>query len=380
MDAIFHPTGRRGSGEAGYNTYMDLEKLQATLDALHQPAYRYKQIKLAVYRDLKDSFDAIDNIPLALRQDLDRLVPFSELTLTTEQKSRDGSVKALFATLDSVSIESVLIPYSDGTRTVCVSTEAGCQANCAFCATGHLGFTRVLTPFEIVEQVLSFARALKANGERVTNVVFMGEGEPFLNYDNVKNAILLLNDKDGFNLGQRRISVSTSGIVPGIERFGGEDWQVNLAISLHAPVNGLRSTLMPINRTYPLEQLMPALDAYVAKTNRKLMIEYLMLGGLNDSAHNADALADLIHKYKEFLRLSVVNLIVYNPVKDSSGRPDRFKAPRPASLRAFGEILTKREIDWTRRASFGSDISGACGQLAGDATPDAEEMGNLPSA
>ncbi len=345
---------------------MDLEKLQAALEELRQPAYRFKQIKLAVYRDLKDSFGAIENIAVALRQDLDGLLPFSELVLRTEQKSRDGSVKALFATLDGVSIESVLIPYGDGTRTVCVSTEAGCQANCAFCATGHLGFTRVLTPSEIVEQVLYFARALKPREERVTNVVFMGEGEPFLNYDNVKEAILLLNEKDGFNLGQRRISVSTSGIVPGIERFAAEDWQVNLAISLHAPVNGLRSILMPINRTYPLEQLMPALDAYVAKTNRKLMIEYLVLGGLNDSAHNADALADLIHKYREVLRLSVVNLIIYNPVKDSSGHPDRFKAPRPASLRAFEEVLTKREIDWTRRASFGSDIRGACGQLAGE--------------
>ncbi len=148
----------------------------------------------------------------------------------------------------------------------------------------------------------------------------------------------MLNDKDGFNLGQRRISVSTSGIVPGIERFAAEDWQVNLAISLHAPVNGLRSILMPINRTYPLEQLMPALDAYVAKTNRKLMIEYLVLGGLNDSAHNADALADLIHKYREVLRLSVVNLII-TICQDSERSPDRFKAPRPASLRAFEEVL-----------------------------------------
>ena len=349
------------------------------MDGLHQPAYRFKQVKLAVYRELKDGFSAIDNITLALRLNLDRLLPFSELALKMQQKSRDGSVKALFATLDGVSIESVLIPYGDGTRTVCVSTEAGCQANCAFCATGHLGFTRVLTPSEIVEQVLYFARMLKAEGERVTNVVFMGEGEPFLNYDNVKSAILLLNDKDGFNLGQRRISVSTSGIVPGIERFADEDWQVNLAISLHAPVNGLRSILMPINRTYPLEQLMPALDAYVAKTNRKLMIEYLMLGGLNDSVHNADALADLIHKYKEVLRLSVVNLIAYNPVKDSSGRPDRFKTPRWGSLRAFEEVLTKREIDWTRRASFGSDISGACGQLAGEVTPKTEETGESTS-
>jgi 23S rRNA (adenine2503-C2)-methyltransferase len=345
---------------------MDLDKLKTTLEELRQPAYRFKQIKLAVYRDLKDGFGSIDNIPLALRDELDRLMPFNELVLKREQRSVDGSVKALFGTLDNVAIEGVLIPYGDGTRTVCVSTEAGCQADCAFCATGHLGFTRVLTPFEIVEQVLYFARDLKSKGERVTNVVFMGEGEPFLNYDSVRNAILLLNDKDGFNLGQRRISVSTSGIVPGIERFTAEDWQVNLAISLHAPSNGLRSILMPINRTYPLEVLMPTLDAYVAKTNRKLMIEYLLLGGLNDSSRNADTLADLIHRYEEVLRLSVVNLIIYNPVNDSSGHPDRFKAPRPASLRVFEEVLTKREIAWTRRASFGGDISGACGQLAGE--------------
>lgn len=358
---------------------MDLEKLQATLDDLHQPAYRFKQIKLALYRDLKEGFDAIDNIPLVLRNELGRLMPLNELVLRMEQRSVDGSVKALFGTPDNVSIESVLIPYGEGTRTVCVSTEAGCQLNCSFCATGHLGFTRVLTASEIVEQVLYFARELKSKGERITNIVFMGEGEPFLNYDNVKSAILQLNDKDGFNLGQRRISVSTSGIVPGIERFAAEDWQVNLAISLHAPVNGLRSILMPINRTYPLEQLMPALDAYVAKTNRKLMIEYLMLGGLNDSMHNADALADLIHRYKEVLRLSVVNLIIYNPVNDSSGHPDRFKAPRIASLRAFEEVLNKREIAWTRRASFGSDISGACGQLAGEVTPKMEEPGDATS-
>ena len=345
---------------------MDLDKLQNTLEELGQPAYRFKQIKLAVYRDLKDGFGSIDNIPLVLRNELDRLMPFNELVLKREQRSVDGSVKALFGTLDNVAIEGVLIPYGDGTRTVCVSTEAGCQADCAFCATGHLGFTRVLTPFEIVEQVLSFSRELKAKGEKVTNVVFMGMGEPFLNYDNVKKAILLLNDKDGFNLGQRRISVSTSGIIPGIERFGAEDWQINLAISLHASDNVLRSRLMPINKTYPLEKLMPALDAYVAKNNRRLMIEYLLLGGINDSPRQADALADLIHAYTEVLRLSVVNLIIYNPTRDSEGQWDKFRAPSLAALRAFEEILTKREIAWTRRVSFGSDISGACGQLAGE--------------
>jgi len=344
---------------------MDLNKLQTMLEELGQPAYRFKQIKLAIYRDLKEGFDAIENIPMALRQDLNRLLPFNELILKTEQKSLDGSGKNLFFTRDDLAIESVLIKHGDGSRTVCVSTEAGCQIDCSFCATGHLGFKRVLSPSEIAEQVLSFSRELKAKGEKVTNVVFMGMGEPFLNYDNVKKAILLLNDKDGFNLGQRRISVSTSGIIPGIERFGAEDWQINLAISLHASDNVLRSRLMPINKTYPLEKLMPALDAYVAKNNRRLMIEYLLLGGINDSPRQADALADLIHAYTEVLRLSVVNLIIYNPTRDSEGQWDKFRAPSLAALRAFEEILTKREIAWTRRASFGSDISGACGQLAG---------------
>jgi 23S rRNA (adenine2503-C2)-methyltransferase len=345
---------------------MDLDKLQTTLEELGEPAYRFVQIKLAVYRDLKEGFDSVDNIPQALRQDLNRLLPFNELVLRTEQESLDGSAKSLFFTRDNLAIESVLIKHEDGSRTVCVSTEAGCQINCSFCATGHLGFTRVLTQFEVAEQVLSFARELRAKGEKVTNVVFMGMGEPFLNYDNVKKAILLLNDRAGFNLGQRHISVSTSGIIPGIERFGAEDWQINLAISLHAPNNALRSRLMPINKTYPLEKLMPALDSYVAKTNRRLMIEYLVLGGINDSPKQAEALADLIHAYGNISRLSVVNLIIYNSTKDSFGRWDEFKAPSPAALKTFEEILTQKEIAWTRRVSFGSDISGACGQLAGE--------------
>jgi 23S rRNA (adenine2503-C2)-methyltransferase len=218
-----------------------------------------------------------------------------------------------------------------------------------------------------VEQVLFFARELKAKGERVTNVVFMGEGEPFLNYDNVKAAILLLNDKAGFNLGQRHISVSTSGIIPGIERFAAEDWQVNLAISLHAPDNVLRSRIMPINAAYPLEKLMPALDDYVLKTNRRLMIEYLLIGGVNDSPEQAEALADLIHVYKNVTRLSLVNLIVYNVTSDENGRWGTFKAPNPATVRAFEQALAGKGIESTRRASFGRDISGACGQLAGEA-------------
>ena len=194
----------------------------------------------------------------------------------------------------------------------------------------------------------------------------MGMGEPFLNYDNVKKAILLLNDKEGFNLGQRHISVSTSGIVPGILSFTNENWQINLAISLHAPNNVLRSQLMPINSIYPLEQLMPALDNYVLKTNRRLMIEYLLLGGINDNETEAQELATLIHSYKNISRLCLVNLIIYNPTKDNYGHWDKFQAPSPSAFKNFGDILTKNGIAWTRRVSFGSEISGACGQLAGE--------------
>ncbi len=344
---------------------MDLDKLEEILKKLGEPAYRFKQIKLAVYRDLKESFDFVDNIPLGLRQSLAELLPFNELTLKTEQKSLDGTVKRLFLTHDNLAIESVLIKHEDGRHTVCVSTEAGCQINCSFCATGHLGFKRVLTSFEIFEQVLSFARELKIKNEKVTNVVFMGMGEPFLNYDNVKKAILLLNDKDGFNLGQRHISVSTSGIIPGIKSFTEENWQINLAISLHASDNDLRSKLMPINKTYPLEKLMPVLDNYILKTNRRLMIEYLLLGEINDGAKEAEGLAALIHSYKNISRLSLVNLIIYNSTRDNYGHWDKFKAPSSLALKEFGEILTKRDINWTRRVSFGSEIAGACGQLAG---------------
>lgn len=344
---------------------MNLDKLKEILDKLEEPTYRFKQIKLAVYRDLKEDFSFVDNIPQGLRESLTKLLPFNELVLKTEQKSLDGTVKKLFLTNDNLAIESVLIKHEDLRRTVCVSTEAGCQINCSFCATGHLGFKRELTSFEIFEQVLAFARELKIKNEKVTNVVFMGMGEPFLNYTNVKEAILLLNDKDGFNLGQRHISVSTSGIIPGIKSFTEENWQINLAISLHAPTNALRSELMPINNTYPIKELMTALDTYVLKTNRKLMIEYLLLGGINDSSKGAEELAALIHSYKNISRLSLVNLIIYNPTKDNYGHWDKFKAPSDIAFKNFGEILTKKGINWTRRVSFGNEIAGACGQLAG---------------
>ena len=348
---------------------MDLDRLDTVLNDLGQPAYRAKQIKLAVYRDLAEGYDDIPTIPRPLRQELAARMPFDELRLETSRRSPDGADKNLLLTQDGLAIESVLIPHESGSRTVCVSTEAGCQIGCTFCATGHLGFQRTLTPFEIADQVLVFARQLKAAGEKVTNVVFMGMGEPFLNYGKVRRAILLLNDADALGLGQRRISVSTSGIVPGIERFTGEQWQVNLAVSLHAPTDALRSRLMPINRTYPLGTLMPALDRYVAVTNRRLMLEYLLLGGVNDSPDEARRLADLLRAWPNVSRLGLVNLLTYNPTRDAYGHWDAFKGPTERTLATFEDTLTARGIPWTRRVSFGSEIGGACGQLAGEAAP-----------
>ncbi|HNW85125.1 MAG TPA: 23S rRNA (adenine(2503)-C(2))-methyltransferase RlmN [Candidatus Cryosericum sp.] len=347
---------------------MDLDRCDTVLKDLGQPAYRARQIKLAVYRDLAQGYEDIPTIPRPLRQELAARMPFDELRLETSRRSPDGATKNLFLTQDGLAIESVLIPHESGSRTVCVSTEAGCQIGCTFCATGHLGFQRALTPFEIADQVLFFARQLKATSEKVSNVVFMGMGEPFLNYEHVRRAILLLNDPDGLGLGQRRISVSTSGIVPGIERFTEEGWQVNLAISLHAPTDALRSRLMPINQTYPLDKLMPALDHYVDATNRRLMLEYLLLGGVNDAPDQALQLADLLRAWPNVSRLGLVNLMTYNPTRDAYGHWDAFKGPTERTLATFEETLTARGIPWTRRVSFGSDVGAACGQLAGEAT------------
>ncbi len=348
---------------------MDLDRLGTVLHELGQPAYRAKQIELAVYRDLAHGYDDIPTIPRPLRQELAGRMPFDELRLETTRRSPDGADKDLFLTQDSLPIESVLIPHENGSRTVCVSTEAGCQIGCTFCATGHLGFQRTLTPFEIVDQVLFFARQLKAAGEKVTNVVFMGMGEPFLTYEHMRRAILLLNDPDALGLGQRRISVSTSGIVPSIEHFTQEQWQVNLAVSLHAPTDALRSQLMPINRTYPLSALMPALDRYVAVTNRRLMLEYLLLGGINDSPEDAHRLADLLRTWPNVSRLGLVNLLTYNPTRDAYGHWNAFMGPTGRTLATFEDILTAHGIPWTRRVSFGGDVGAACGQLAGEARP-----------
>ncbi len=268
---------------------------------------------------------------------------------STFASARRSSVK------DGSKIESVLMKHEDGRRTVCVSSQVGCSVGCKFCATGQQGFKRNLTSGEIIEQVLFFARLLKKTKEKVTNVVFMGMGEPFLNYDNVIGAIKILNDKNGFNLGSRHFSISTAGIVEGIEKLSEEKLQVNLAISLHAPNNELRSKLMPINKIYPIEKILAAVDDYIKKTNRKVMFEYLMINGVNDSEEEAEELVKILKKPLYF-----INLISFNPVGHSD-----FKPSPGWKIKKFKEVLEKNDIPVTQRYRFGREIKAACGQLAG---------------
>lgn len=321
-----------------------------------EPAFRLKQIKKAVFNDLIENWNEATTLPLPLRRTLEERCPVSELGAEKTLVAKDSqTVKILFSAKDGSKIESVLMKHAGGRNTVCVSSQVGCAIGCQFCATGELGFKRNLSDGEIAEQVLFFARLLKKEGMKITNVVFMGMGEPFLNYENVMNAIRILNDKDGFNLGARHISVSTCGVVEGIKRFAEEMLQVNLAVSLHAPDNALRSKLVPLNKKYPLEKVLAAVDDYVKKTRRRVMFEYLMIDGVNDGAAQAKALAKLLKRPLYFL-----NLISYNPIGHS-----RFKPSPGFKIKIFKEILEKTGITVTQRYRFGQEIKGACGQLVG---------------
>lgn len=329
---------------------MDLSKLGEVLAG--EPGYRLKQAKKAIFQDLVEDWGEVTSLPLSLRERLNRQCPLS-IAGQSFASPDQNAVKGLITLADGLKVESVLIRHRDGRNTVCVSSQVGCPLACSFCATGRMGFKRDLGVFEIVSQVLFFARRLKKEKEAVTNVVFMGMGEPFLNYENVLGAVRVLNDREGFNLGARRISISTVGIIEGIEKLAEEKLQVNLAISLHAADDRQRSRMMPVNQKYPLRQVLAAVEAYRRKTKRRVMFEYLMVKGVNDSDEDARKLARLMTK-----PLSFVNLISYNPT-------GIFK-PSPASrIKTFKEILEKEGVVVTQRYRFGREIEAACGQLAG---------------
>jgi 23S rRNA (adenine2503-C2)-methyltransferase len=333
---------------------LDPDVLAATLAQLGQPAYRAAQVYSALARGLVTDFAEVTTLPLQVRRELaERLSALSLTEVETRAAPRATARKTLFHTSDGHPVEAVLMQVA-GRATVCVSTQVGCAVGCAFCASGRLGLRRDLTAEEMVDQVLHFARVLRDQGDRrVTNVVFMGMGEPFHNFDQTLRACRLLNDPKGYGLAARSISVSTVGVVPGIDRFAAEPLQLNLAVSLHAATDELRDRLVPLNRQYPLGAVFAACERYVRATRRKLMFEYVLLRGVNDTPAQASALAQRLRR-----PLYHLNLIAYN---ETGGE---FSAPAAGETEAMRARLERAGVSVTVRNSPGGDIEAACGQLA----------------
>lgn len=331
---------------------MDFESVATFLAEQGEPRFRRRQVEQAVTQGLAQSYDEMTTLPLALRARLADAVPLLDLTVEEVQRSEDGTIKVRFSARDGFPVEAVAMRHRNR-RTVCVSSQSGCPLACTFCATGDMGLGRNLTAGEILEQVLVLARMLREEDSTVGNVVMMGMGEPFLNYDQVLAACRSINDPDGFGLGARSIAISTAGWVPGIERLADEPLQVKLALSLHAPNDQLRSELMPVTRRFPLERLMQACATYRERTRRRIFVEYLLLDGVNDSDELADQLVELVPSTGYH-----VNLIAYNPT--GSG----LKASPPDRVEAFARRLERRGLPASYRRSHGQDIDAACGQLA----------------
>jgi 23S rRNA (adenine2503-C2)-methyltransferase len=331
-----------------------LEDLTAKLVSLGQSNYRAKQIYRWLYQRNASSFDEMTDVSKDFREVLKKEFDFSLPKPTVTQESRDGTVKCLFELSDGEKVEGVLMHYIYG-YSVCVSSEVGCNMGCAFCASGLLKKKRNLLPEEMLGQVLSFEKYLQKKDKslHVSHVVIMGTGEPFDNYDNVLSFIRNINSPFGISIGARHITVSTCGVVPKILRFGKEGLQVNLAISLHAPDNALRDRLMPINKAYPLEKLIPAVIQYEKDSGRTVTFEYILIKDINDSYKEAKELFDLIAPTHGF-----VNLIPYNPVMENG-----FERSPDENVGYFQEYLLSKGVKSTIRKEFGSDIDAACGQL-----------------
>lgn len=338
----------------------DLPALEQELLAWGEPAYRANQLWLGLYRSLWSTPQDFTTLSQSLRRRLDSRFSFGNLKPGVVMESSDGeTLKTLFHLPDGHALEAVLMRYRRR-RTLCVSTQAGCAMGCVFCATGQMGLRRNLSSGEIVEQVLYYARQLSKAGERVTNVVLMGMGEPFHNYDQTMAAIDRLHHPGGFNLGARRFTISTVGLVPAIHRFASQQSQVNLAISLHAIDDGLRSSLLPVNRKFPLDDLLAACQEYVEKTNRRITFEWALIRGLNDHPDQARALAERLQVFRrDGVSLCHVNVIPLNPTRQYEG-----KATTRKDALAFQAELERRGIPCTIRTRRGIDIQAGCGQLA----------------
>src|SRR5438045_6565891 len=351
---------------------LTLSQLQQWLVERGEAALRAKQIYNWLYKQLATDFSVMTNLPQSLRDRLAEEASIGPMIVRSKLHSKDDRTRKILLELaDGKLIESVLMLYpplgeNNARATVCVSTQAGCAFGCTFCATGQMGFDRHLSAGEIVAQVLYFARELRATPwtakglpgsapiDHITNIVLMGMGEPLHNYDNVLQALRILNSADGFNLGARHMTVSTVGLVPAIRKLSQEPLQVNLAISLHAPTNELRGQTMPVNRKYPLQELLAACQDYIATTKRQVTFEYVLLSGVNDTAEYAHQLGELLAPLKQYAHVNCI------PVNATSAS---YKAPGPEAIRDFRDILFEHGVSNSVRAERGADIAAACGQL-----------------
>lgn len=331
---------------------LTLNDLKNYLETNGFKPFHSKQIFRWIYDKRIDDFNQMSDISKALIEKLSQDFYFDTLKLQTKQVSKDGTEKYLFSLKDGALIESVLMIFDYG-YSACISSQVGCNMGCAFCASGLLKKQRDLTTGEIVSQVLMIQKYLDEKDIRLGNIVVMGTGEPFDNYENVMNALSIINDPFGIEIGARHISVSTCGLVPMIKRFADEKLQYNLAISLHAPNDELRDSLMPINKAYPLDKLMDSLRYYSEINNRRITFEYLLLKDINDKPENVKQLKHLLKGLNAY-----INLIPYNTVEEKD-----FKSSSDEDALRFYDLLKKENIAVTLRQKRGVDIDAACGQL-----------------
>lgn len=330
------------------------EEFKKELGEIQEPAYRAEQIFSWIYKKGINDFESMPNLPKGLRDRLSLLYYIGSIKPLKHLRSFDGTEKVIFELGDGKLIETVLI-YADKRKTACLSTQVGCKFTCSFCASGMNGFKRNLTASEILSQILFLQHGLK---HRITNFVFMGMGEPLDNYENVSKVIKIMNSPEAMAVAARRITVSTSGIIPGIEKFKGLGLQVNLSISLHAVNNELRDKLMPVNKKYPLEKLINSCEDYIDNGGRMITLEYILIKDINDSQKDIDVLIRIAKTLK-----AKVNIIPYSPVSNL-----KFRAPEKKDITVFENKLMSQGVNVTVRQSKGKDIMAACGQLAGTLT------------
>ncbi|MBB6636854.1 Cfr family 23S rRNA (adenine(2503)-C(8))-methyltransferase [Cohnella thailandensis] len=332
------------------------EKIRSLLTELKQPSYRYTQITDAIFKQKVGEFERMTLLPKSLREELVRTLGPRTCSIEPVKELVSSQVnKVLFALGDNERVEAVRLQYERGWKSYCISTQCGCGFGCKFCATGTLGLKRNLTADEITDQLLYF----HLNGHSLDSVSFMGMGEALAN-PNLFDALNILTDPGLFGLGHRRLTISTIGLLPGIEKLTREFPQINLTFSLHSPFDDERSELMPINKRFPIRDVMNALDAHIRQTGRKVYIAYILLQGVNDSLEHAGAIADLLRGRGSGEHLYHVTLIPYNPTEVT---PESYRTSESAHIGRFVRVLKSKDIHVTIRTQFGSDINAACGQL-----------------